>query len=518
MEGKFIIYQLLPRVFGNTNEFCVPNSSIDINGCGKFNDINDTVIERIKSLGVTHIWYTGIIEHATCTDYSNYGIPSNNHSYVKGVAGSPYAIKDYYDVDPDLAVNPNNRLEEFEELIIRTHRKGVKVIIDLVPNHVAREYISDIMPDDDFSFTNENFYLLDGELKLPVENLDNYKENPCKATGNDCFSTSPGLNDWYDTVKLNYDNRGTWLKMLKIAQYWADKGIDGFRCDMAEMVPVEFWNWFISTLKKSCPSLVFIAEIYQRENYLKFIEYCGFDYLYDKTGLYDTLKEISLGKRPAHTITEVWQSNGKIQDKMLNFLENHDEVRIASSFFLNDAFKAIPSMAVSLLLNKSPFMIYAGQEFGEAGMDIEGYSGLDGKTTIFDYWSVNSIRKWLKTGESNGLYAFYQFLLNLAIKEDAFRIGEMYDVNYANLDSNYYNNNFNYSFIRYYNKTIYLVVTNFGEIDLDIKVNIPQHAFEYLNIVNKKISDGVNELSPKKPIDISIEKYSVKILRYIVSN
>ena len=146
MTDKIIIYQLLPRLFSNTTENCVKNGSIEENGVGKLNDINSHVLENIKSLGVTHVWYTGVIEHATKTDYTKYGIDRDNPNIVKGNAGSPYAIKDYYDIDPDLAVNIPKRMEEFEALVERTHKNGMKVIIDFVPNHVARQYHSDSKP------------------------------------------------------------------------------------------------------------------------------------------------------------------------------------------------------------------------------------------------------------------------------------------------------------------------------------------------------------------------------------
>ena len=315
---KPIIYQLFPRWFTNYNNTCVSNGSIEQNGCGKMNGFTPQVLNSIKELGVTHIWYTGVIEHAHATDYSRYGITADNPYVVKGKAGSPYAISDYYDIDPDIAVNVPKRREEFEALVERTHAAGMKVIIDFVPNHVARRYSSDAKPvgisdfgenDDNSNFFSplNDFYYITRQQFSPSIDLgqgdDAYVEFPAKASGNDCFSAFPDKNDWYETVKLNYgvdysDNSRhfdpippVWFKMLHILRYWASKGIDGFRCDMVFMVPLEFWRWAIPAVKKDYPDLIFIGEIYDVNIYKDFLD-AGFDYLYDKVNLYDTLRAI----------------------------------------------------------------------------------------------------------------------------------------------------------------------------------------------------------------------------------
>jgi glycosidase len=518
LEAKFIIYQLLPRIFGNTNSNCVPNSSIAVNGCGKFNDITSEILNDLKNLGVTHIWYTGIIEHATKTDYyKDYNIPVNNHAYVKGEAGSPYAIKDYFDVDPDLAVDVLKRREEFDELVKRTHNCGLKVIIDLVPNHLAREYMPDKISEKVNDFDENNLFLLEGTLTLPVENTENYREIPARATGNNCFSTSPSINDWYDTVKLNYNNPGTHDKMLNVVLYWASLGVDGLRCDMAEMVPTAFWIRLSETLKVLYPEFILIGEIYDKGRYREFLD-AGFDYLYDKSGMYEILRDVSLGRRPASEITSAWQSIDSIQDRMLNFLENHDEVRIASDFFLRNAERGLPAVVVSLLLNRAPFMLYSGQELGERGMYTEGYSGIDGKSSIFDYWSMESIRNWIMVENIGPVREQYSFLLNLAINEKAFSVGKTFDLTYANPDSRFYNNNFNYSFLRYCDSVLYIVCTNFGPDDMFIKLNIPVHAFEYFGIMGREVSDGKQNLVTELPFQFYIKAYSYEILKFKVIN
>lgn len=516
--SRIIIYQLLPRLFGNEQQNCITNGTIEQNGCGKFNDITATALQAIHKLGITHVWYTGILEHTTRTDYSKYGIENTHPATVKGQAGSPYAIKDYYDTDPDLAVDVNKRREEFKALVERTHKAGLKVIIDFIPNHVARHYKSDNRPvgtydfgtmDDQNTFFagHNNFYYL-GEQSYGY-NIDakdtaetNYEETPLRATGNDCFGT-PGKNDWYDTVKLNYgiDYRtgnhcfspipDTWVKMLKILKYWASQGIDGFRCDMIEMTPVDFWHWALPQIKNEYPHLIFIGEIYQPHIYRTFINYGCFDYLYDKVGLYDTLRAVMSGRTSASEITYTLQQTSDIRRHMLTFLENHDEQRIASDFFAADAERAKAALIVSATIGTQPFMLYAGEELGERGMDKEGYSGVDGRTTIFDYWSIDTLRRWknggkyneeLLTGQEKNLQEFHSRLLTLCNSETALREGLFYDLQYANPNSEHYNTDRIYSFMRGIEKELMLIVTNFGNTPSQCNVNIPTEAFAYYGI------------------------------------
>jgi glycosidase len=108
-DRKIIIYQVMTRLFGNTTTLNKTFGTRSENGVGKFNDITDEALAGIRELGVSHVWYTGVIEHATQSDYSKNGITLDDADVVKGLAGSPYAIKDYYDVDPDLAVDVSNR-------------------------------------------------------------------------------------------------------------------------------------------------------------------------------------------------------------------------------------------------------------------------------------------------------------------------------------------------------------------------------------------------------------------------
>lgn len=555
MKEKVIVYQAFPRLFGNMNASLKKNGSIKENGVGKFSSFSAAILNRIKELGVTHLWYTGVIEHATETNYAAYGIKTDHSATVKGKAGSPYAIKDYYDVDPDLADDVKNRMGEFESLIARTHEAGLKVIIDFVPNHVARQYQSDNRPPfvedlgqhDDLSKAfdvNNNFYYIPGQTlvlgydsETQIEDFE-YSEFPAKVTGNDCFSTTPGKNDWYETVKLNYGidymngrqrifnpTPSTWKKMLDILLFWTDKGVDGFRCDMAEMVPVEFWNWVIPQVKKK-RDVCFIAEVYNPAEYRNYIFNGHFDYLYDKVGLYDTLKEVIWGNIPASRITDCWKSVEGIQQHMLNFLENHDEQRIASDFFAGNGFAAVPAMIVAALINTNPVMIYNGQELGERGMDEEGYSGRDGRTTIFDYWSMASVRDWLNNNlseEAQRLRSFYQKLLNDMAKEKAVSQGAFHDLVYANLNNEHFNPHRQYAFLRQYENDVLLVVVNFDKTEQKVALNIPQQAFSLLNIPDNKAAkvkdlfsgeESIGTLTDACPYQLTIAPQSGKVLKF----
>lgn len=510
MTDKVIIYQVFTRLFGNRNTTRKEWGTIAENGSGKFNDFDSKTLKSIKKLGVSHIWYTGVIRHATQTNYSQYGIPSQSATVVKGKAGSPYAICDYYDVDPDLAVNVEQRMDEFDKLVVRTHKAGLKVMIDFVPNHVAREYksickpegVEDLGANDDksqgFSPQN-NFYYCPGCHFEPSFDKGDYDEYPARATGNDHFDNHPGINDWYETVKLNYGVDywtsfghfspvpDTWDKMVEILLFWASKGIDGFRCDMAEMVPAAFWDYATAKVKTQYPHIVFMGEVYNPSEYRNYIN-SGFDWMYDKVGMYDAMRAVICGQAPAHILTGAWQSVDDIKEHMVYFLENHDEQRIASDFFAGSAIKGLPGMVASVLMKSSPFMLYAAEEYGEKGMDKEGFSGKDGRTTIFDYWSVDTLCRAeadALNDEERLVFAVHEKTLQIARKEKAVD-GDFYDLMYVNPSSENFNNEKQFAFLRKKDNELLIVVVNFDDRDVNIQVRIPSHAFEYLAIPEKK--------------------------------
>lgn len=529
-ERKIAVYQVFTRLFGNTNTTNKPWGTIEENGVGKFNDFTDKALQEIKDLGITHIWYTGVPHHAVINDYTAYGISNDDPDVVKGRAGSPYAVKDYYNVNPDLSVNPDNRLEEFKALIKRTHAQGMKVIIDIVPNHVARVYegltnpkgVSDFGADDDTSVVydkNNNFYYIPGAaFKVPEwqdgyrplgggkNNLAdaNFEEVPAKWTGNGSRMAQPHYNDWYETVKINYGVRpdglvdfdtlpqaysekdvqahfefwkdkdvpDSWNKFRDIALYWMDLGVDGFRYDMAEMVPVEFWSYMNSTIKMENPEAFLLAEVYNPGLYREYIHKGKMDYLYDKVELYDSIKHIMQGNGWTDHIPKVLEGLQDIEHNMLHFLENHDEQRIASPEFAGDAKKGMPAMVVSATSTTAPTMVYFGQETGEAGAENAGF-GSPSRTSIFDYIGVPSYQRWVNNKKFDGaqlsedektLRDFYRRLLNFTISSDAL-MGAYKDIHFYNREHTEWYNHHVLSFVRWSEEQKLIIVSNFHTND-----------------------------------------------------
>ena len=512
--GKMIVYQLLPRLFGNQNPHPVPNGPIEQNGCGKLEDISQKALQSIKELGVTHIWLTGIIRHATTTAYPKQGLEASHPQVVKGKAGSPYAVTDFFDLDPDLAQNPARRFEELDACIQRIHHAGMQVVVDFIPNHTARVYRSaggkklgsDLGEGDDtdtcFHPQNHYYYLPGQALQLPgneAEKTTNpFEEYPAKATGNDCFSATPSTTDWYETVKLNYgtDYRSghsyfdpmprTWLYMLEVLRFWASKKVDAFRCDMVEMVPVAFWAWAIPKIKEEFPHILFIAEVYNPDLYLPYLNEGGFDYLYDKVEMYDALRALAEQKGDANQLTRIWQRQEGMSHRMLRFLENHDEQRIASPLVGKTAANTLSALAAMACMHTGPLMLYFGQELGEQASGTAGFSGDDGKTTIFDYWHVPTIQQWQNSGEwnDNNLTTdqkqwrnAHVEILRFAAENPAIVSGGFYDLQYANQDNAYYKSNIMYSFFRFTAEHKVLVVCSFSANTESVRLILPEDAW-----------------------------------------
>ncbi|NNM19591.1 MAG: alpha-amylase [Croceitalea sp.] len=569
-KRKKVIYQVFTRLFGNTNATNKPWGTIDENGVGKFADFDDKALMEIKKLGITHIWYTGVPHHAVINDYTNYGIDNDDPDVVKGRAGSPYAVKDYYNVNPDLAIDPNNRLQEFKALIDRTHKHEMKVIIDIVPNHVARNYkglnnpkgVVDFGANDDTSVEyarDNNFYYLPGQSFMVPQWQEGYKplggnpnpladgkfdEVPAKWTGNGSRMAQPHFNDWYETVKVNYGVRpdGTkdfdllpnefaqkdyeahiafwkdkdvpdsWIKFRDIALYWLDFGVDGFRFDMAEMVPVEFWSYLNSNIKKKKPDALILAEVYNPQLYREYIHKGKMDYLYDKVELYDSLKHIMKGYGWTDHIAVVQNGLQDIEHHMLHFLENHDEQRIASPDFVGKAEIAKPAMVVSATISTSPTMIYFGQEVGEPGAENAGF-GSPTRTSIFDYIGVPNHQRWVNDKNFDGgqlsqeegeLRNFYQRLLNFTIRSKAL-MGEYQEVHFYNKENTDTYDHRIFSFVRWSSDEKLIVISNFDTINsysFDFKV--PE------NIIKKwNLKDGshklLDQLSGHKEYQLKIE-------------
>lgn len=555
---KIVVYQVFTRLFGNTNTTNKPWGTIEENGVGKFNDFDEKALEEIKALGVTHIWYTGVPHHSTITDYTAYGISNDDPDVVKGRAGSPYSVKDYYNVAPDLAVNPANRLEEFQNLIKRSHDAGLKVIIDIVPNHIARKYEGKSNPEGVLDFgardnknetyqRDNNFYYVVGEsFRVPewkngylplggekhLMSDGKFDENPAKWTGNGSRAARPDFYDWYETVKINYGVRpdggkefeelpndfyqkdfkehfafwkdkqvpDSWKKFRDIALYWLDKGVDGFRYDMAEMVPVEFWSYMNSGIKMKNPEAFLLAEVYNPSLYRAYIHLGKMDYLYDKVALYDTIKHIMQGHSSTDYLPRLHKDLEDIEHNMLHFLENHDEQRIASPDFAGYAEKAMPAMLISAALSTSPTMIYFGQEVGEPGAQQAGF-GSPTRTSIFDYIGVPHHQRWMNGKKFDGsllspkekeLRNFYKTLLNFTINSPALA-GNYRDIHHYNRERTENYNHMLYSFVRWSDQEKLIIAANFDdksgkEVDLKIPEDI---------INNWGLKDGAYKLDQK---------------------
>lgn len=539
--GKPVVYQVFTRLFGNTNTNNKPWGTVAQNGVGKFNDFTDQALQGIKELGTTHIWFTGVPHHAVINDYTSFGISLDDPDVVKGRAGSPYAVKDYFNVNPDLADDPTRRMEEFEALIERTHNHGMQVLIDIVPNHVARGYqslsapegVTDFGANDDVSVEykrDNNFYYVVGkDFKVPDASQfyqplggDSHRladglfdESPAKWTGNGARIAQPSATDWYETVKVNYgvkpdggydfptlpkgfkqrdyrqhhtfwqdkDLPDSWLKFRDIAHYWLDKGVDGFRYDMAEMVPVEFWSYLNASIKMKNPDAFLLAEVYQPDLYRDYIQLGKMDYLYDKVEFYDTLKTIMQGTGDTIDLVNIQESLRDIEPHMLHFLENHDEQRIASPNFAGSADKGKPALVVSALISRSPTMLYFGQDVGEDGSEETGF-GDPSRTTIFDYAGVPAHQRWMNDGKFDGgqlneneaaLRKFYISVMNISATHPAMR-GDFVSLHRTNLEkslgySEYDNKTLAFARVNGAHKVI--VVSQFTNAEKRIRLSIP---------------------------------------------
>jgi glycosidase len=570
------IYQLFVRLFGNTNETRKEDGTLAENGVGKFHDINDTALKSLKDSGFTHIWLTGVLQQATAADYSKIGQPADDPDLLKGLAGSPYAIKDYFDVCPDYAENPEKRLDEFKSLLERIHKHGMKALIDFVPNHVARSYNSDVQPElnfgtkgndgagDDMSIffcpRNNFFYLKpdgngpplhlptcqDGQpisptCKLPGIKCDGFfdgEKDHGKVTGNNVVSWTPSLNDWYETVKLNYGfdftkadksvrefpNANTpdkaipdtWKKMDRVLEHWQSMGVDGFRCDMSHMVPPEFWNWAIAKARARHVDVVFIGEAYDNDpakvpgvdpvisklhggksNVMFDLLDAGFNAVYDDP-TYRAIKKIYEGPGWANDIDDA-RTDDFIFENSLRYAENHDEVRIAAKSQWGGLEMKVgaPVSAILYGLSRGPVMLYNGQEVGEPGEGIEGFGSNDARTSIFDYWSMPELVKWVNghkydggklSDEQKRLRSFYSRLINL-VGQPAFRDGICIPLNAVNRDNANYgrlpneqpSGHWLYGFLRYDPESgqRFMVAVNLNPTTAlkDIHIRVPDSVF-----------------------------------------
>lgn len=419
-------------------------------GQGRFSSWDKTSLDYIRSLGADYLWLTGIPRHATGKDF------------VKGDPGSPYSISDWQDVNAYLADDPAKRMEEFKALVGRVHDAGLKLITDFVPNHVAKDYIGPI--------PHHKYW--DG--------------------------------DWTDTLKVDWDAPETFDIMAGVLRFWASMGVDGFRCDMVELVRADHLARLISMIRAEYPELVFVAEVYNKSNYHTYLD-AGFDLLYDKSGMYDTVAAICRRMIPARHITWCWQSIGDMQPRMLNFLENHDELRLASNIFLTSPTRAYAALGLSLLFNNAWFMLYFGQEVGEDAAESE-----NGRTSIFN-WSnpvhIGDLNACLHgekqlSDEESAVLKRYTELLATA-KLPAFASGATWDLCYCNEGSIGFDADRHFAFLRYDETESYLVVCNFSDYTADMQICFPHELAPYIPLPQQS-GAGVH---------ISVEPWDVTTLR-----
>lgn len=491
-------------------------------------------------MGFTHVWLTGVLEQTSATEYP--GIPSDDPVLLKGKAGSPYAIRDYFDVSADYAIEPENRLEEFSDLLDRCREAGLKTIIDFVPNHVSRSYHSDIRPELNFGESDDttcffdwdnNFYYLDGAGPMLLPEGEYSLEVVGRVTGNNAATWQPSLSDWYETVKLNYGHdytKGrdthqlpeasaqldevpdTWVKMDAILAYWQEMGVDGFRCDMAHMVPMPFWAWATRRAKLRDQQCYFMAEAYDGDpakmthsNVLEALLANGFDTVYDGDS-YELVKSVVEDGRSATDLDELLWAPERL-DNMLRYAENHDEVRLASSHHWGGHGAQLGKVVTAFLsaAGPSPFMLYNGQEVGEVGDGDEGFAKDDGRSSIFDYGQLPAFSKWVNNGAYDGgqlsedqqsLREWYVEWMQL-MQEPAFIRGGVYGLNSANLENQSFRAGDEpiaksiYAFLRHDRDSdeAFLIVLNFNPShrSKDLEVTLPANAQDWLQaeVANK---------------------------------
>lgn len=177
-------------------------------------------------------------------------------------------------------------------------------------------------------------------------------------------------------------------------------------------------------------------------------------------------------------------------------------------------------------------MIYFGQELGERGMEAEGFSGKDGRTTIFDYWTIDTIRRWRNEGKFDNrqltpqevsLQQFYSRILTLCNTEKAISDGEFYDLAYVNPRTELFNPATQYAFLRRYENEVLLIIANFANYDADMGVNIPRHVFELYNLpeLDKVKATGMLtgtsfnvSFNSKEPVRLLVPAHSGRILKF----
>lgn len=335
-----VIYQIFPRQYSQKGDFNSITSDLD----------------RLKDLGVTVIWLMPI--HPI------------GQEKKKGTIGSPYAVRDYYAVNPDYGTK-----EDFRRLVTEAHKRGLKVIIDIVANHTAWDSVM--------------------------------MKTPAFYTHNDQGEIIPPVPDWADVADLNYDNPDLRKYMIEMLKFWVrDFDLDGYRCDVAGFVPTDFWEDARREVDKVKKDTIWLAEWHEPD---LLVEAFNLDYAW---ALHSSIDEVLHGRKPAGAIRETWEAERArfpMNSLHMRFTDNHDERRAIARFGEGGA---LAGQALVFTLDGVP-LVYNGMEVGDTAES--GFPALFEKMPIF--WDIKVRRPEFP--------AFYDGMIKLRKHHPALRRGQV---------------------------------------------------------------------------------------------
>ena len=335
-----VIYEIFPRAFSERGDFNGVTARLD----------------ELKSLGVTILWLMPI--HPI------------GQEKKKGTIGSPYAVRDYYAVNPDYGTK-----EDFKRLVSEAHRRGLKVIIDIVANHTAWDSVLMKQPD---------FYTRDASGKI-----------------------IPPVPDWADVADLNFNNPRLRDYIIEMLKYWLKEfDLDGFRCDVAGFIPTDFWERARTELEKVKPDIIMLAEWHEPDLLVK-----AFDVDYGWP-MHSTLTEVLMGMKPALSLKQTWEEEKRKFPRgslHMRFSDNHDERRAIARFGER---AALAASALVFTLDGVP-MLYNGMEVGDTAES--------GAPALFEKLPI----LWQITERRPEFLRFYKQIIALRKSSEALRRGEV---------------------------------------------------------------------------------------------
>jgi cyclomaltodextrinase / maltogenic alpha-amylase / neopullulanase len=335
-----VIYEIFPRAFSERGDFNGVTARLD----------------ALKDVGVTILWLMPV--HPI------------GQEKKKGSIGSPYAVRDYYAINPDYGTK-----EDLKRLVTEAHRRGMKVIIDIVANHTSWDSVLMKQPD---------FYTHDAAGKI-----------------------LPPVPDWADVADLNYENPRLRDYMIEMLKYWLKEfSLDGFRCDVAGFVPTDFWERARAELEKINPDIVMLAEWDSPDLLVKAFD---FDYAWP---MHSTMTEVLMGMKPASAFRSVWEEERRKFPRgalHMRFSDNHDERRAIARFGERASLSA---SALMFTLDGVP-LIYNGMEVGDTAES--------GAPALFERLPI----LWQIAERRPEFPRFYKQMIALRKSSEAIRRGEM---------------------------------------------------------------------------------------------